>query len=266
MESGTFIHDGVVFHYDCCGEGMKHVVLQHGLSDYGPCWGDMIYDLSKDGYTVVLMDARGHGRSGKPDNGYDLDTMTGDMMAFIRHLKLERPVVIGHSMGASMTARAASSFPKEMRAAVMIDPVFHDARYGDKAENINKRKLDLRKLKKMSHKELHDHTQIKHPGWKKIYVEAYVMSKIFASESIYKIIDTIDLGWKDDLERAQCPMMLITADNDKGAIITKETSKWIHESHPDIEILYVPNVGHSAHREDYPLVYNGISEFLAKQF
>jgi alpha-beta hydrolase superfamily lysophospholipase len=80
MEFGTFTHDGIIFHYDCSGDGKKHVVLQHGLSDYGPCWGDMLLDLSNNGYRVVMMDARGHGRSGKPDDGYDLNTMTGDMI------------------------------------------------------------------------------------------------------------------------------------------------------------------------------------------
>ena len=266
MESGTFRHDGVVFHYESAGGGKNHIVLQHGLSDYGPCWGDMFTDLSKRGYMVATMDARGHGRSGKPDDGYDLNTMTSDMMAFIQHLKLNRPIVIGHSMGASMAARAASRYPEALRGAILIDPVFQDIPDEAKKLAINKRKKDLQGLKKLSFKEIREYTLAKHPTWNETYVEAYAMSKILASENIFKIIDTIDLRWRDDLEKGQCPMMLITADVDRGAIITPETSQWIHEKHPEIEIVHTPNVGHSPHREDYPLVFNAILRFLDKQF
>ena len=266
METGSFTHNGVVFHYECAGEGEKHVVLQHGLSDYGACWGDMISDLSENGYRVALMDARGHGRSGKPDVGYDLNTMTADLMALIRHLKLDRPVVIGHSMGASMTARAASSYPEELRAIVLIDPVFNDAINEDKSLGIDKRKKDLQDIKQMSHTEIRDYTIKKHPEWKDIYIEAYVMSKVFASENIFKIMDTVNQGWREDLEKIHCPAMLITADVEKGAIVTQDTSNWIHERYPEIEILHVPNVGHSSHRENYPLVFSRICDFLEMQF
>jgi pimeloyl-ACP methyl ester carboxylesterase len=188
------------------------------------------------------------------------------MIAFIRHLNLDRPVVIGHSMGASMTARAAFSFPDQLRAAVLIDPVFHDVSDEDKSSKIDKRIHEIQNLKNLSHKELQDYAYSKHPKWKKIYIESYAMSKIFASKQIYKIIETIDKDWREDLDKAKCPILLITADREKGAIISQDTSNWIRENHPDVETLHVPNVGHSAHRENYPLVFEEINKFLIKQF
>lgn len=268
MRSGTFTHDGVVFQYDLTGDGEKHVVLQHGLSDYAPCWGRMILDLEKKNYKITMMDARGHGRSGKPDNGYDLDTMTKDMMTFIQHLNLDHPVVIGHSMGASMSIRAASSYPEQLRAAVLIDPVFLDFTPEESDRNINDRRLAYRKMRNMSHEEIRQLTQEKHPLWEDIYVDPYVMSRVFTipCEQIFDIQSSIDKGWREDLRKAKCPLMLITADQEKGAIISEDTSNWIREMYPEIEILHVQKTGHNPHRENYPLVIREISKFLEKQF
>jgi len=266
METETFTHDGVVFHYDCKGEGKKHVMLQHGLSDYAPCWGEMISDLSGFGYRVVMMDARGHGRSGKPDVGYNLDTLTADMMALISHLRIDPPVIIGHSMGGNMSARAASSFPAQIRAVVLIDPVFDDIPEDKRLSSINERVLKNRKIKKMSHKEIQDYTRSRHPMWEDVYVENYAMSKIMVSEEVFNIMMDIDKGWRKDLEKAQCPIMIVTGDKGHGAIVSKDTSAWIHDNYPDIRILHVPDVGHSAHRENYQMVITEIKEYLLRIF
>lgn len=266
METGTFSHDGVIFHYDLCGDGKKHIVLQHGLSDYAPCWGDMFTDLCDEGYQVAMMDARGHGRSGKPDNGYNLKTLTGDMIAFIDYLDLDRPVVIGHSMGGSMTIHAAANYPEKIRAAVLIDPVFEESFDVNIIAQIEMRKRQYMEFKKMSHKEIVDYAMSKHPDWKENYIKSYAMSKIFASEKINQIIMDISEYWKEDLKKNKNPTLLITAEREKGALISQKTSSWIHKQYPDIEILHVPGVGHSVHRENYSLVYQEIRELLKTQF
>jgi pimeloyl-ACP methyl ester carboxylesterase len=268
MKSGTFKHDGVIFHYDIAGEGEKHVMLQHGLSDFALCWGNMISDLSRNSYKIIMMDARGHGRSGKPDYGYNLDTMTGDMVAFVRYLNLNKPVIIGHSLGASMTARAAAAFPDELRATILIDPVFSDFSTEELRKNIQDRKLTYREMKKMSHDEIREYTLLKHPTWDAVYINSYVLSRVYtlAADQIFDIQETVDKGWREDLKAINCPIMLITADKEKGALIGQDTTNWIHETYPKIEILHVPNVGHNPHRENYPLVLGEISKFLEKQF
>jgi len=266
METGTFDHNGIVFHYDRIGEGRKHVVLQHGFSDFAPCWGNMPLDLSNGGYQVVMMDARGHGRSGKPASGYNLDTMTKDMMAFTQYLKLDRPVVIGHSMGASMAARAASSNPQLLRAVVLIDPVFRDIPPEEMEQAITQRTSEINDLKNFSHKEILEITRQKHPSWPEIYIESGAMGKIFMSMHILNIFNTIDKGWREDLDKAKCPILLITADEKMGAIVSKDTSNWIRENYSNVKILHVPNVGHNTHRENYPQVFEGINDFLSHQF
>jgi N-formylmaleamate deformylase len=266
MNTGTFTHDGIVFHYNYIGEGKKHVVLQHGFSDCADSWGIMPTDLSKNGYKVFMMDARGHGRSGKPDQGYNLTTLTKDMIAFTQYLKLDRPVIIGHSMGGSMGARALASYTDLFRAGVFIDPAFRETSQENAQKTCDKRRNELGNLKKLSHKQIIEYTRGKHPGWSDVDIESYAMSKIFLSICIVDIIFTIDKGWKEDLNNITCQTLLITADVDKGAIVLPDTANFIRKNYSNFEFLYVPKVGHSIHRENYPVTLEALLKFLSTKF
>src|SRR5262249_18855145 len=96
------------------------VVLCHGSTDSGLCWTPVATALEAD-YDVVMPDARGHGLSDAPDTGYDHQTRAADLAAFIQALKLERPAVGGHSMGASQTLAFAATYPDMLRAAILED-------------------------------------------------------------------------------------------------------------------------------------------------
>ena len=57
--------DGKLMHYVRTGNGEKPpLVLVHGFSDDGPCWTPTARDLEAD-YDILMLDARGHGRSGR---------------------------------------------------------------------------------------------------------------------------------------------------------------------------------------------------------
>jgi pimeloyl-ACP methyl ester carboxylesterase len=266
MKTGTFTHAGIVFHYDMLGEGNKHVILQHGFSDSADCWGDMPHDLAKSGYHVAMMDARGHGRSGKPDSGYTLDAMTADLAAFIEHIGFDRPVIIGHSMGGSIGGRAASAHKESLRSAVLIDPVFRNVTPEQKEQAMTQRTADILKLKRLSLEEVREATRRKHPEWTEVYIEAGAWGKILMTMGIMEIFKTIDMGWKEDLEKSECPIMLVTAEEELGAIVTRETANWIVKNHKKVQELHITGVGHSIQREKYKELMVSMLAFLAKQY
>lgn len=75
-------------------------------------------------YTAVCLDLRGHGQSGRPDPAtarYDVAALAGDVSAVIGAAGVERPVVIGHSLG-GLVALACAARPELVRAAVLLDP------------------------------------------------------------------------------------------------------------------------------------------------
>jgi pimeloyl-ACP methyl ester carboxylesterase len=75
---------------------------------------------------------------------------------------------------------------------------------------------------------------------------------------------TIDTTWKDDLKKATCPMLLITADPEAGAIVTEETAQYVKSNHPNVDVLHIPGAGHSIQREKYPETLQAIEEFIKK--
>lgn len=95
--------------YDSGGEGQP-VVLIHGWPLSGHSWTSQKSALEDAGYRVVAFDRRGFGASDQPSDGYDYDTMAADVKAIVDELKLEKPVLVGFSMGGGEVARYVGRF------------------------------------------------------------------------------------------------------------------------------------------------------------
>ena len=93
-----FTLNGLSFHYRDWGGTGQLVVLLHGLASTCQIW-DLVAPILADDYAVVALDQRGHGRSAKPDYGYDFATVGGDLLALIEAKGMERPLIAGHSWG-----------------------------------------------------------------------------------------------------------------------------------------------------------------------
>jgi N-formylmaleamate deformylase len=121
--SGEVIANGIKIHYWRTGGEGPPVVFSHGITDNGLCWTRLARAL-EDVYDVIMPDARGHGFSDAPDEGYAPGDQAADLAGLIQALGLikPRPVLIGHSMGAATTAAAAADYPELVRCAILEDP------------------------------------------------------------------------------------------------------------------------------------------------
>ena len=94
-------NSGVSIHYHVEGEGPP-LVLQHGLTNSLKSWYayGFVEELRKD-YRLILVDARGHGRSGKPHDpkDYDLKLRVNDVLAVMDDLGVDKAHYMGYSMG-----------------------------------------------------------------------------------------------------------------------------------------------------------------------
>jgi pimeloyl-ACP methyl ester carboxylesterase len=97
------------------------IVLVHGLSSNSLLWADAAAELAQLGYHVVALDLRGHGLSSKPDGGYDVQTVAGDVAALIQSLGLDRPVVVGQSWGGNIALELAHRHPDATRGVCGVD-------------------------------------------------------------------------------------------------------------------------------------------------
>jgi pimeloyl-ACP methyl ester carboxylesterase len=72
----------------------------------------------QDHFRLILVDLRGHGRSDKPESGYDIDEMARDVIGVMEHLGLERAHVVGSSMGAEVGLSMAANHPEKVISLV----------------------------------------------------------------------------------------------------------------------------------------------------
>lgn len=115
--------NGIRIHYVRTGGAKPPVVLLHGLLGNGPTWTPLARLLERD-FDVVMPDARGHGGSSAPRDGYRYEDLAGDVIGLIRGLGLTRPIVVGHSMGGMTAAVVASRTGGLLRGVVLVDPTF----------------------------------------------------------------------------------------------------------------------------------------------
>lgn len=99
------------------------VVLVHGLSSNSHIW-DAVAPRLAARFRVVALDQRGHGRSDKPDEGYDFDTIVADLRGLVAALGLRRPLFVGHSWGGNVALQYAAAHADEAAGLVLVDGGF----------------------------------------------------------------------------------------------------------------------------------------------
>ena len=97
------------------------ILLLHGLASATHIWNLVAPLLAGRGYSVTALDQRGHGESDKPTNGYDYATIIADDTSAIEALQIEKPVLVGHSWGATVALQYAATYPESVTALTLVD-------------------------------------------------------------------------------------------------------------------------------------------------
>src|SRR5579863_629325 len=94
----------VKLHFSEAGHGTP-VLLLHGFPLSSEIWAQQREPLATQ-YRVITPDLRGHGRSPAPAEGYEMESLAGDLLALLDSLGIDRAVILGHSMGGYVTLAA----------------------------------------------------------------------------------------------------------------------------------------------------------------
>src|SRR5947199_7825540 len=112
--------DRVGIHYETTGRGRPAVVLVHCWTCDSSFWRDEVAGLAKS-HQVVTLDLAGHGRSGRTRRDYTMEAFGEDVKAVADALKLDRMVLVGHSMGGAVILEAAKRLGDRVVGLVPID-------------------------------------------------------------------------------------------------------------------------------------------------
>ncbi len=101
------------------GEG-ELVVLLHGFPEFWYSWRFQIPVLAKK-FKVVVPDLRGYNDSDKPSNGYDIDTLTQDVVGLIEGLGYQKAHVVGHDCGGMIAWNIAHRCPDYLQSLAILN-------------------------------------------------------------------------------------------------------------------------------------------------
>lgn len=246
------ITDGIEIFYTRTGKGDKPpLVLAHGITDHGLCWHQFAADLEED-YDLIMYDAYGHGKSSRidPKKRFDLAENLHDLITV---LELNQPGVIGHSMGASTAAAFAADHPEMLSALVLEDPPWSDQKVTE--EQISARmeewKKENLKAKEKTVKELVKRQKKEAPNWEEAILEEWAQSKLLVDPAIFDQDPLDRRDWRELAKAIQAPTLIVTGDNELGAIVTPALGLEAVKILENGEFGHISGAGHCVRYEQY---------------
>lgn len=111
--------DGVRLHYQEKGNGQP-LILIHGYTASTIVWKEVFEPLAAN-FRVLAVDMKGFGFSAKPDGDYTRRAQGELLVKLLDHLKIDRAILCGNSMGGEISLNAARYHPQRVRALILVD-------------------------------------------------------------------------------------------------------------------------------------------------
>lgn len=255
--------NGIETYYQRSGGARPPVLLLHGLTDNGACWTRLARELQAD-YDLVMPDARGHGRSSVPDTGYSAEERAADALALIDALGLDRPVLLGHSMGGLTAALVAAAAPERLRGAILEDPAFISPEAWA-SPVLREWRAQHAVALGWSDAELIASGRAEHPNWPDDVFPTWARAKL---ETSLKAFDWFELAPTDVravVARLGVPTLLLTGELALGAVVPASLAEEFAALNPLLRVAHIPGAGHSIRYEQPELYTALVKAFLAER-
>ena len=245
--------NGIRVHWTRTGGDLPPLVLAHGFTDDGGCWSPVARALAAD-WDVVMLDARGHGLSAAPAHGYDRLTMAADLVAACAALGVERPALLGHSMGAVTALVAAGRRPGWVRAVIAEDPpgFWYDEAPGGPARDAAAVRREIAARRRLPRQALLALGRAEGPTWSDEELAAWVGAKRRVRPSAAEIFDPVSRGhvdWGSIFAAIDVPILLIGGDPACGSLLAEPAARALLDAVPGARLVRIAGAGHSVRRD-----------------
>lgn len=257
--------NGLTLHYYRTGK-MNHptIICLHGITDNGLCW-TRFAEAMQDEFDVIMLDARGHGRSAAPLTGYTPADHAADVMGLIEVLKLHQPILIGHSMGGLTIAQFLVMYPKVARCAILEDPpwvlpavapvvVAGLAGWREQLGKDQQRAVEVFVAKGRE----------QNPTWHEAEFRPWAESKKQVSLQAFEVISEESLqAWPEQVPHFAIPTLLLTAEPSLGAVTQPDIAQQAVALSPNLHTKQIPQAGHSIRREQLEGYIQIVRQFIS---
>ena len=259
-------YNSTKLHYYRTDGDKPPLMLIHGITDDALCWTRLAKDLEAD-YDIIMLDQKGHGKSSDPNDGYDFKTIAAEVSELIQALGLEKPILLGHSLGAMTSLSVGTYYPDLPRALVLEDPppfwkaappaeAAEESAGGIYAWLIAAKRMTLDELFTLGREDR---------KWSDDEIALWADAKHRFSPKLINVASQYAKLGDDYTERMKsipCPTLLLSADPAMGAIIKPEDASDLRQFIPQLQHVNIPNAGHSIHREQYDDLLTAVHTFL----
>jgi N-formylmaleamate deformylase len=264
--------NGMKIHYYRTGGDKPKVIFNHGAGDDGLCWTRVVKELENH-YDVIMIDARGHGKTSSGKGDYSTAQRVADLAGLIQGLGLDRPVVGGHSLGADTAMNFAAAHPDMTRGIFLEDPpiIIPGEKFGDgkmkiNAEDIGKMMARYMSLFKIMPGFIATRMARKgSPTYPDDEIIPWVNSKKRVSFNFLNSMTSMDMGSADPFEvftKITVPVLLFIGDKEKMSIVSKDSAKKAAGLNAKIKVIHLEGASHDIRRTRFDGYMPALIKFL----
>jgi N-formylmaleamate deformylase len=248
--------------YHRTGGNKPQIVLLHGITDNGLCWTPVAKELEEQ-YDVIMPDARGHGKTSTSSTDFSIKAMADDGAKFIRVLGLDKPIVLGHSMGGQVTTLIAAQNPDLVSKIVLEDPAFRLKKLLYKLPWLKPRFVHpVKGARERSAEEIKASCKARNPAWSDDELDPWAVAQQETARNIGEgNVRKFDFytNWYEVFPRIKCPALFIIPSN--GALTLKATEA-VLPLFKDSRIAFIADAGHSVRRDQFQKYMVAVRNYL----
>jgi N-formylmaleamate deformylase len=271
---GYVMANGLKIHYYRTGGDKPPVVINHGAGDDGLCWTRTAKELEQD-YDVILPDARGHGKSASGKGDYSTQQRVADLAGLIHELKLDHPVVGGHSLGADTSMHLAANDKDLARGIFLEDPPiflpgekFGSGEQEIKMEDVGKMMAKFMRIFKLMPKFIGVRMALKaSPTYPDDEINPWVDAKKRLSFDFLKSLPTLEMDLSHPFEvfrQITVPVLLIIGDREKMSIVSAETAQEAARVNERVQVVHLQGASHDIRRTRFDGYMPALKKFLGE--
>lgn len=241
------------------------IVLLHGWGMAAEAWDRQLTRFSAT-HRCVALDLRGHGASPKPAAGYGYDDHVADVAAAVARLGLERPVLVGWSMGGAVAALAAHAIDGVRGVVLAGSPPSLLARpgypHGATPEDARGLVDAIRANREQAYRRVADETCAVDVG---ATTRDWLLSLLlrvpgFAAIGAFEGVLAGDA--RGAIEALPVPLLVVHGTHD--AYVPLDAARWSASAAPDAELVVLDGCGHAPFLEAPDAFDDALSRFLAR--